>query len=307
MDPLKRSKIAGAILAISAYAIWGGFPLYFDLLKGDVPSHEILAYRAGFAFVGLLPVIFFSRRVKTVHARLIDPSSRWLLAGSGLLIAVNWLIFIELVANKQVLQSSLGYYINPLVSVLFGVFLLKERLRRPQVISVVLAMIGVAAYAWKLNAFPWGALGVAFTFGGYGLLRKLNPTDAVTALFIETMYMAPVAFAFLAVSGTVALVPPQKPGLLLLLIGSGLITAAPLLLFGAAARRLQLSALGFAQYLTPTLHFVCAVFILGEAFDWQRLLSFLFIWTALILFSIDSLRQMHRAGPSSSKRPEASV
>lgn len=306
MDPSKRTKITGALLAITAYSIWGGFPLYFHLLE-RAPSHEVLAYRAGFAFVGLLPVILVTRRFRTVHARLVDPQSRWLLVGSGLLIGLNWLLFIELVHHEQVLQSSLGYYINPLVSVLFGVLFLKERLRRLQVVSVVLASIGVAAYARELSAFPWGALGVAFSFGGYGLLRKLNPTDAITALFIETMYMAPLAFAFLAVSGTVSLMPVQKPGLLMLLIGSGLITAAPLLLFGAAARRLRLSALGFAQYLTPTLHFVCAVFVLGEEFDGPRLISFLFIWVALAVFSADSLRQMRRQPSSPSKGAETEL
>ena len=213
------------------------------------------------------------------------------LCGSKLLIATNWLVFIYAVQHDEVLQSSLGYFITPLISVLLGFIFLRERLNRWQLCSVLLALVGVLNLAFHHGQFPWIALVLAITFGLYGLLRKVARVEAMIGLTVETLLLGPIAFGYLIYLGM-----QQESSFLtgslrldLLLPLSGVVTAIPLLLFVAAARRLQLATIGFLQYITPSLHFVLAVVIYNEPFSQGHLFSFLFIWTGLGIYSSDAL------------------
>jgi len=204
----------------------------------------------------------------------------------------NWLIFIWAIANEYILQSSLGYFINPLVNVLLGVAFLGERLKWLQWGAVGLAGCGVGVMVFVLGKMPWTALSLAVTFAIYGLLRKQAPVDAMTGLFVETLLVSPLALFYLAWlwgEGS-AVVAFDSGSLLYLVIASGVVTATPLILFTAGARRLPLSVLGLFQYIVPTAHFVLAVFIFGEPFTQWHLASFALIWTALALYTVDVIR-----------------
>jgi chloramphenicol-sensitive protein RarD len=210
---------------------------------------------------------------------------------TALLIATNWLVFIIAVNHADVLQSSLGYFMTPFVSVILGVTQLKERLRRMQTAALSLAFIGVALITVHQSGPPWAALTLAVTFGTYGLLRKVAGVDALTGLAVETFLLAPIAVGYLAYTewhgaGHFGHAPEI---IAVLLICSGLVTSLPLLLFAAAARRLRLATIGFLQYITPTLHFLVAVALYHEPFTMANLASFGFIWLGLLFYSLDTL------------------
>ena len=283
----------GLLAAILVYTSWGFFPLYFALLR-QVPAWNILAYRMLFAFVLLIPIALVRGKGKTICGILSRKRSALSLMCSATLISGNWLIFVLLVQNNRVLESSLGYFINPLISVLFGVVFLRERLRPRTWFCVFLAGCGVSFYAWEIGTLPWGALGVAMTFAGYALLRKLNPTDSLSALTVETLYAGIPAFVFLSWQNGFVGVGAANPGLLALLVGSGVLTAASFLVFGFAARRIRLSTLGMLQYLTPTFSFLCAVCFLGETMQWFQWVAFAVIWMALLLYVYDSASILYR-------------
>ena len=282
----------GAAYALGAFLIWSGVPLYFKLVA-SIPATEVLGHRVLWSLLFVTLLLAVRRHWSGVGSALADPRLRRRLALSSLLVSVNWLVFIWAIANDHLLDASLGYFINPLVNVVLGVLLLGERLRRLQWIAVLLALAGVANLVWQHGSLPWIALTLAFSFGCYGLVRKQTQVDSLSALFVETLLLAPLALAYLLFldfngNGHFLRVDITTDGLLLL---AGVVTAMPLLLFGGAARRLRLSTLGLMQYMVPTGHFLLAVFVFGEPFTPAHAFTFGTIWLALLVYSLDMLRR----------------
>lgn len=281
----------GVIYASSAFVIWGLFPLYFRLMASVSPL-EVILHRSVWSLLFLAAVLAVMRRWSWLREVLRDPRQLGTFALSAMLVAVNWLVYIYAVNSGQVVEASLGYFINPLFNVLIGVVLLGERLRRPQWVAVALAGAGVAWLAVAMGRPPWIALALAGSFGLYGLVRKTAKLGSLEGLAFETGLLSLVAVPALAwwtvaqdgalLRGDWALV-----GWLLTL---GPVTAVPLLLFTAGARRLPLSTVGLLQYIGPTLQFGIGVWVFGEAFDAARLAGFAVIWAALAVYTLDALR-----------------
>lgn len=294
--PTTSSSIArqGVIFALLAYFMWGFAPIYFKSLTA-IPAGEILAHRVIWSCVLLLALLSLSRQWRKVMAVLKQPKQLLVLTTTALLVGCNWLIFIWSVNNDRMLDASLGYFINPLVNIVLGMLFLGERFRRAQWLAVGLALLGVLIELIHFGALPWISLCLAITFGFYGLLRKKVNLAALPGLFIETLLLAPVALFYLFVAADGASIHfTQNPlSLNLLLISAGAVTTLPLLCFAAAATRLKLSTVGFFQYIGPSLMFLLAIGLYGEALDPHKLITFAFIWTALAIFSLDGLH--HRA------------
>ena len=288
-------RSAGALYALIAYGIWGIAPIYWKETR-VVPPAELLAYRVLASFGVALLLIAALRGGGELVRALRAPRSAAVAALAGLLLAANWLTFIWAVQNDRILATSLGYYINPLVNVLFGLLLLRERLTRAQTLAVGLAALGVALETLALGELPWIALVLAGTFGLYGLVRKLGPAAPVTGFAIEMLTLAPLALVYLFqidAQGE-AHVPSHRTGMQWLIAGSGPLTAAPLLAFASAAKRLPLSLLGMFQYIAPSLALVVAVTLYGEPFTRAHVASFGCVWLALGLTMWDSLQRAPR-------------
>lgn len=281
----------GVILGLSAYLCWGFFPLYFKSVQ-IVPPLEMVAHRIVWSLAFLLLLVTWKGAWRSMFSLLRIPRSMGALAATTLLIATNWLVFIYAISVGEVLQSSLGYFINPLVSVLLGFVFLREKLERPQWISLGLAAAGVLYLAIEYGSMPWIALVLALSFGLYGLIRKALPVEPLVGLAVETLLLTPVALVYLVHldrAGTgIFLAHSARTDLLVPM--SGVITAIPLLLFAAAAKKLRLATVGFLQYITPTMHFLLAISIFGETFTHTHLISFLFIWSGLALYSLHAYR-----------------
>lgn len=280
----------GILSAALAFLCWGLFPLYFHALN-EVPPMQILAHRMLWSLLFLLAVLAVRRQWKWLE-RVRQPRVLASFVGSALLLSANWLVYIWAVNNGHVIESSLGYFINPLVNIMFGYLLLKERLRRAQWVAIGLAALGVAWLAWQAGTVPWIALVLAGTFGGYGLLRKTAALGALEGLAFETMVLFPVAAAYvgwLTLHGQNAFITTAHDGTRWLLVAAGPITAIPLLLFASGARQIPLSVLGLLQYLAPTLQFLLGVWLFHEAFGGGRLVGFALIWGALALFAGEGL------------------
>lgn len=282
---------AGLLYGVGAYLLWGVMPLYFKLLTEVAPT-EIVAHRIlwSLLFLGVLATIW--RRWPAIRAAASSGRVLITLTVSALLIAVNWLVYVYAVVSGHVLEGSLGYYLNPLVNVLLGVVLLKERLSRPQIVAVALAAAGVMVLAAGAGSGLWISLVLAASFGCYGFLRKVAPVDSLEGLWIETLVLAPVAFGWLLwlqAAGDLGFFRVGVDVALLLALG-GAVTAIPLLMFTAAARRLPYSTLGFLQYIAPSMQFLLAVLAFGEPLTAAHLLCFGAIWTALAIFTIDGWR-----------------
>lgn len=294
-SPAPQPSATGVAFAVGAYLIWGLFPVYFKAVA-EVPAIEILAHRIVWSVALLAGALMLRRRWRDVRTAF---ANRRLIATLGLsaaVISVNWGVFIWAVANDQILQASLGYFINPLVSVLLGVAVLGERLRTAQWTAVLLAAAGVAHQVVGVGAAPWVALILAVSFGFYGLIRKTAPIDAVAGLFVETLILSPPALGCLALlaangSGAFGRVDWRLDGLLAL---AGPLTALPLILFVAGARRIRLSTVGLLQYIAPTGHFALAVFVYGEPFTGKTLVTFGCIWLALLIYTLDALFRERR-------------
>ncbi len=287
----QKKGAAGLAYGIPAYLIWGFFPVYFKALSG-VPALQILCHRIVWSVLFLWVIIGVRGRGGMIRAALHDRRALTLLTVSALLIATNWLVFIIAVGHAQVIQSSLGYFMTPFVSVLLGFLFFQERLRRLQLFSLVLAAVGVLLLTFQYGSVPWTAIILAVTFGSYGLFRKVVAVDSLTGLTIETLLLGPAALGYLffvSWQGTSAIstAPPQTVTLLVL---AGVATAVPLLLFASAARRLRLATIGFLQYITPTLHFLLAVLLYKEPFTSEHLTSFICIWGGLCCYSYDAWR-----------------
>lgn len=280
----------GIFFALAAYFIWGIAPAYFKLIQ-QVPADEILTHRVIWSFFFMLALITLGRNWSQVRAACHNRKRLLLLAVTALLIGGNWLLFIWAVNNHHMLEASLGYFINPLVNVLLGMLFLGERFRRMQWLAVALAFAGVLIQLWQFGSLPIIGLGLAFSFAFYGLLRKKIAIDAQTGMLIETLWLLPVAAAylFLFADSPTSHLGANAWSLNLLLVAAGIVTTIPLLFFTAAATRLRLSTLGFFQYLGPTLMFLLAVTFYGETVGQDKLVTFGFIWAALLLFILDAL------------------
>lgn len=280
----------GLLLGIGAYLSWGFLPVYMKAL-GTVPAPEILAHRILWSLALITIIVVAMRRWQPVVALLKAPKVMGVLAITATLIAVNWLVYIWAVNAGQVLETSLGYFINPLVNVAMGVIILRERLRRVQAGAVGLAAVGVGVLAIAQGGIPWIALVLAFSFATYGLLRKMAPVDPLTGLLGETALLAPVSLGFLLWVGAAGTGSFGQAGHIdMLLIISGLVTAAPLLMFAAAGKRLPYATIGLLQFIAPTIQFLLAVLVYGEPLTDAHLITFTCIWTGLIAFAIDTWR-----------------
>lgn len=299
MQP-KNSYLSGLLYALLCYSSWGLFPLYWKLLKA-VPADQILAHRIIWSLVFLVIILWFQRD-SNVKVYLVDKKKLLLLAFTALLIGGNWFVYIFAVNSNKIVDASLGYYINPLVNVLLGTIILKERLNRLQIFASLLALLGVGYLTSQLGRLPVISLFLAITFGLYGLLRKKMNLQSMPGLMIETLLLSPFALIFLFycnTSGSGAFMN-QYTWLDVLLLLGGPITALPLFWFGIATTRIPLSTLGFIQYLSPTLQLLLGVFVFEESFNNDYLISFLLVWAALILFTISIFRSIKKHKTSNS-------
>jgi chloramphenicol-sensitive protein RarD len=271
------------LYGLSAYTIWGFIPLYFRAVS-DVPPLIVLCHRILWSALFLALVVSFRREWKLIWPVMATRRNVLLLVAGAVLIALNWLIFIYAVASRQLLQASLGYFINPLLSVALGMIFLRERLRGWQWLAVGIAAAAVVSLAIRRTGSPWVAISLASTFGLYGLVRKKVDVNSLHGLLVETAILLPFALVMLAWPQVVQTAAATK-GILSL---SGIITAVPLLCFGAAVRRLRLSTLGFLQYVGPSLQFLVALYFFHEALDRAKLGSFILCWLAIAVYVIDS-------------------
>lgn len=281
----------GLLYGVAAYTLWGLAPLFWKLL-GAVSPIEAIAHRVVW---GLVTFAVLARAVgagRALWAAAADPRTLAVMALSGSLLVVNWGLFVSAVANGRILDASLGYFINPLLSVAFGTLVLRERLRPLQWLAIALAAIGVLLRTWALGHAPWYSLAIAVSFGVYGLVRKTAPVESLVGSTLETAIVAPLAAGYLAILalGGGGQLGHASMATQILLLSTGVITAVPLLLFTAAARRLPLSTVGFLQYLGPTFQFGLAVAVYDEPFTAEQLIAFGVIWIGLAAFSIDLVR-----------------
>lgn len=288
----------GVLSAALAFLCWGLFPVYFHAI-GAVPPLQILAHRMLWSLLFLLAVLLWRRQWGWL-GQMREPRVLISFVASAFLLSANWLVYIWAVTNGHVIDSSLGYFINPLVNIMLGYLLLHERLRRAQWLAIALAAAGVLWLTWQAGHLPWIALLLAFSFGGYGLLRKTAALGALEGLSFETMVLFPLALAYLAwltLHGENVFLTTDSATTRVLLVAAGPITAIPLLLFASGARKIPLSVLGLLQYLSPTLQFLLGVWLFHEPFSASRLAGFVLIWAALALFAAEGvLHHRQRAG-----------
>jgi chloramphenicol-sensitive protein RarD len=302
VDPEPRSTAGrGIVLAVLAYLLWGFLPLFF-LLLAPANALEIVAWRILFSLVFCAILLTITRAWPRLFGLLRDRRVTLTLLVAGILILINWLVYVFATLSLEVVQAALGYFTNPIVTVLLGIFVLRERLRRMQWVAIAISAVAVFVIAVNYGAFPWIALALAFSFGLYGLIKKRvgNRVDALSGLTIETLWLAPIAigqlvFVALTTGITIGTVSTLQTVSMLL---AGVVTAVPLLLFAGAARRLPLTTIGLTQYLTPLLQFLIGVFLLHEPMPPARLIGFVLVWIALILLTIDGFWQ-RRSGAKS--------
>lgn len=287
---MKQNDQAGIIYTAFSYFLWGILPIYWKWLN-HVSAYEILANRIFWSFWFMLLFLFVSKRWKDfslyLKTSLTKKKQLFALLLASLLISMNWFIYIWAVNTNQMVEASLGYYINPLVSVLLGVFILKESLSKAQMVSFGLAAIGVLILTISYGDFPWIAIGLAFSFGLYGLAKKLIQVESSIGLTLETMTIAPLSLLYLGYmynEGSMSLFHVSL-GTDLLLMGAGAITAIPLLFFSKGAQLIPLYMVGFLQYIAPTLTLILGIWVYNETFSFTHLISFMFIWLALTIFT----------------------
>lgn len=303
-DGSRSSARLGVIYGLIAYGLWGVFPLYFHVLaEAGVTPWQILAHRIWWSCLLLALLVTGQRRWRELWQALANRRTLLMLSASTILIALNWLTFLIAVSSGQKIQASLGYFLTPLMNVLLGVTVLGERLRPAQMLSVLLAALGVAIMTIDSRELPWIALVLAVSFAFYGLCRKTVAVDSVIGLALETMLLAPLALIALTYwYGTgVAALPDARTSALLVL--SGLATAIPLLCFASAARRLRFVTIGFLQYLGPTIQFILAVYVFHEAFAGMRVVAFGIIWIAIGVYCVDSLLALRQASLTPYAKP----
>ncbi len=306
MSSAPRSPhVTGLLYGVAAYGWWGFVAVYFRVI-GHVPASEILAHRIVWSVLVLAIIVAAKNRWSSIRDVLRSRRMLLYLCASTVLIAVNWFIFIWAVASGNLLEASLGYYINPLVNVLFGYAFLGERLRPAEKLSVLIATCGVSWIAWSVGSLPWISLALAVTFALYGLMRKLARVPSLEGLTIETTILLPLAGAYLAwlsIAGKIAFGNVDLRTDILLSL-AGIITALPLLWFAHAVQRLRLSTIGVLQYISPTIQFLFAVFLFGEPFGHERFIAFAFIWLALAIYSGSNLVLARRGVAVPAPEPE---
>ncbi|MED5608661.1 MULTISPECIES: EamA family transporter RarD [Pseudomonas] len=286
----------GYALGLTAYVIWGLFPVYFKLLE-RIPALEIITHRAIWSALFGAALLLVWKHPGWWRELRENPRRLAVLGASGVLIASNWLVYVWAVNNGHMLEASLGYYINPLINVLLGLVVLRERLRPLQWVAVGLAALGVAQQVWQLGSLPWVSLALALTFGFYGLIRKQAPVDALPGLVVETWMLLPLALVWLLLfaDGPSAHLDFWSSPQALWLAAAGPVTLVPLVCFNAAARHLPYATLGFLQYIAPTLVLLQAVLLFGEHLNPTRLVAFGCIWAALVVYSVDIWYRLRRA------------
>jgi chloramphenicol-sensitive protein RarD len=287
----------GALIAgLAAFGFWGVIPIYWKWMAA-VPAPQILAHRVVWTALFLILVLSWKQRWNEVLSAMRSRRAALYCLASGASISVNWLVFIWAVNTNHVLETSLGYFMTPLVNVLFGAVFLRERLSRVQLASVLLATVGVLNLTMGYGRFPWVAVVLAVSFGLYGLLRKLSGTAATPGLFVETVLLVPVAIGYLVVQqlhGTFFFGAPHW-GASLLLFTTGVVTGLPLVWFGHAARHLRMTTLGFLQYIAPSCTFFLSIFFYDEPFTRAHLITFALIWLALAIVTAETLRRWRSA------------
>lgn len=286
----RRQIRHGTLAGIGTYIIWGVVPIFFKQID-TIPAGEVIAHRVVWSLLLMAIYLWLTQGFAVVKTVLREPRQMARIAIASLLVGTNWLIFVYGVNQGRILETSLGYFILPLLNVALGVIVLNEKLRRLQWLAVTLAAIGVTIEAIRVGGLPWISLTLAATFGFYGLMRKQLPLDSANGLFLETACMTPLALGYLlwlSFNGQSHFGVSTQVDLML--AATGVVTAIPLLLFAIAARRLPLSTIGFLQYLAPTISFMIAIFLYHEPMNVHRALGFAMIWTALIVYSIDMLR-----------------
>ncbi|VWX38073.1 EamA family transporter RarD [Exiguobacterium oxidotolerans] len=279
----------GLFATLGAYVIWGLLPIYWKLLA-SVSSEAILANRIVWSFLFLLLLLYLQKALPKLTTAFKNQRTRRLFFLNGIIISMNWFIYIWAVNHNFIVEASLGYYINPLVSIVFGVFFFKEKLSRIEWIAILLATIGVLILTIGYGEFPWISLALAFSFGFYGVVKKQRPLEATVSLTLETLAPLPLALLFISYLGvqgtsTFSHTPFVTAGLLL----TGVITAVPLLLFGFGAQRIPYTVVGFLQFVAPTLSLAIGVLLYDEPFTRTHLVAFTFIWSAALVFTLNSL------------------
>jgi len=293
---IEGDTVAGVAFALGAFGWWGLNPFYFKQLT-DAPLLEVLAHRVLWSVLLLGLLIVGGRRWPHIRTAFADRRTLLILVTTSTILVFNWGLYIWSIVSAQLLQASLGYYINPLIYMLLGFVVLQERLRPGQWLAVALATSGVLNLAIAYGTFPWLALAMATSFAAYGLLRKIVAADSLEGLFIETLLASPLALGIaihLFATG-LGVFGNRSLGWDLLIALAGPMTAIPLLWFTSAARRLRLAALGFCQYLNPTLQLILGAFVYGEPFTHAHLVTFVLIWTAIALYSVEAFRAQRAA------------
>ncbi|MBN3523326.1 EamA family transporter RarD [Paenibacillus apiarius] len=303
---IKQGEYSMGVLATGlSYLLWGVLPIYWKSV-GSVPAGEVLAHRIIWSLVFMLLILLLLGKLKTVTAEMkyvfTHKKQAISMILASVLISVNWLVFIFAVESDRVVEASLGYYINPLLNVFLATFFLKERLNKAEWISVAIAAGGVLCLTIYYGSIPWAALTLAATFGFYGLIKKKVAIGAWTGLTIETLIMTPFALVFLLFfdHSSVSLWD-RDISVILLLMGAGVVTAIPLLLFAAGAKRISFTLVGFLQYIAPTIMLLLGLFLFHEPFSLPQLLAFLLIWIALLIFTFSRSREMLQRRKSESK------
>ncbi|MDT8310588.1 MAG: EamA family transporter RarD [Methylophaga sp.] len=290
----------GLLLAITAYAIWGGFPLFFHYLS-HVSATEVLAHRIIWSLLATLLIGILLGRWRSLMRLVINKKQMAWLAVSSLLIAINWLIYIWAVSEQRVLEASLGYFITPVMSLLLARLILKERLHTLQAAAAVFAVLAIIWELISLGALPWVGLSLSIAFALYGLIRKIHPVDGLNGLTAECLWLLPFTLIWLGwqarfIPGALAFGGDQFTTWML--VSAGLITALPLVLFAMAAKLADLSVVGFFMYLNPTLQFLIGVFVLHEAYPPERLITFVLIWIGMLLFIAGMWQQRQQKIPT---------
>jgi chloramphenicol-sensitive protein RarD len=289
-----KHERSALIAGFAAFTTWGLIPVYWKLLK-TVPAIEIIAHRCVWTTLFLILLLTWQRRWPELREAARSRRTLLYCLASGLALSINWLFFIWAVNVGRVVETSLGYFMTPLVNVLFGAIFLRERLTRWQLVSVLLALVGVLNLTLGYGKLPWVAMILCVSFGIYGLLRKKSGTRPIPGLFLETTLLTPIALLYLLnlQRGGALIFGPAHWSLALLLVSTGVVTGVPLVWFGHAARHLRLTTIGFLQYLAPTGSFLLGVFLYHEPFTRAHLITFTFIWTALAIFTVEAVLRWH--------------
>lgn len=306
VDSQESNSIAGVFYGAISFVAWGFLPIYWKFLK-EIPADEILAHRIFWSFLFIGGIVLYKEGLGVLKETLRDRKNVRYVLLCAFFITINWGLYIWAVNSGNILQSSMGYYINPLMVVLLGMTVLKERLNRLQYVSIAFAAVGVVVMTVQFGKIPWVALLLAATFALYGLFKKLVSAKSLVSLSLETTALVPLALGYILFklfSGQSALYN-VTPATLVLLLFSGVATATPLLWFGMGANRVKLSTMGFLQYISPTISLFIGIFMYGEKFTGTHMISFGFIWAGLIIYSISNFEAITK--PRSSSREMADV